>query len=610
MAQSTKKTPDHDTSGVPSAIFGLIASQIRDAICLQDINGNVEWMNPACEEMFGWSLAETRGRKAIDFIGLPGQRRPGTDAGTFTYDLGSRIFVDHIVREFQRRDRSRFWVQQSFSVLDPGPEHGAHKIVITCRDITDEVRGEQSLRQAHANLEFAVSHDDLTRLANRKRLDQYLQTDDLRTAISQNTVGVLQVDIHKFKDINDTAGHAAGDATLRHVAAALRRHCAPNELACRVGGDEFLLVCLHCRGEDDLTARADALRREVELPTTWHDQNIAIEVSVGASLAQPGCATGADLIQRASLALHTAKQDGPGQIALYNDRMGQAYHARMQLMQELRAALKENQFEIYLQPQLQLSTITVRGCEALIRWNHPERGVLTPGQFLPAAEAAGLAADLDYVAMNLSLDAMVALREEGFGDLHFSLNVSSSILGDVNYPGLLDWAMQSRDIDPARICIEILETTILEGGGIEIATAIERLKRLGVRISLDDFGTGYAGLAHMSSFDIDEIKLDRSMIARLDDDDRNRLIVRFIIRLCAMLDIGVVAEGVETSQQLAILRRIGRPLIQGYGLARPMPLSDMIEWLRCSDIAAQLPGFDKPATADVSDLNRHRAGSA
>ena len=177
-----------------------------------------------------------------------------------------------------------------------------------------------------------------------------------------------------------------------------------------------------------------------------------------------------------------------------------------------------------------------------------------------------------------------------------------SILGDVNYPGLLDWAMQSRDIDPRTVCIEVLETTILDGGGVEIATAIDRLKRLGVRISLDDFGTGYAGLAHMANFDVDEIKIDRSMISRLAEDPRNRMVVRSIIRLCGMLGIGVVAEGVETNQQLEILRRTTCPLVQGFGIARPMPVDDAIEWLRSSTPIPAPLRFESAPKADVIPL--------
>lgn len=601
--EGSNTQPDHDRNALPAAVFGRIAERMRDAVCLQDMQGRVEWMNPACEEMFGWTLQQARGRKAVDFISLPGKRNLGADNNVFTYDPDSRIFVDPVVTEFQRRDRSRFWVQQSFSMIEDGGDPEGSKIIVTCRDMTEQVKTEQKLRQAHSNMSFAATHDSLTKLANRTKLDQFLRAKDVAAAIDAATLGIVQLDIHKFKDINDTLGHAAGDATLRHIADALRRNCQRNELACRIGGDEFLLVCLGCDTETDLTQRAQSLLDDANEPMSWEGRQLKAEVSIGASLAIPGGTSGEELLQQANKALCIAKRNARGKIAIYQEDMGRKYHADMTQMDEIRTALTEGQFEIYLQPQVGLGDATVIGFETLIRWNHPEKGVLNPGQFLPNTEAAGLSADLDYVAMNLSLDAMAVLRAQGFGGLHFSLNVSSSILGDVNYPGLLDWAMQSRDIDPATICIEILETTILDGGGVEIATAIDRLKRLGVRISLDDFGTGYAGLAHMSSFDVDEIKLDRSMISRLAQDPRNRMIVRSIIRLCDILGIGVVAEGVETNHQLEILRRARCPLIQGFGVARPMPVAHAIDWLHATTPIQPPLRFDNPPRADIVPLS-------
>ena len=373
-------------------------------------------------------------------------------------------------------------------------------------------------------------------------------------------------------------------------------------MCCRIGGDEFLLICLDCGTEDELTRRAQALLEDATTPLPWKSRQLRTSVSIGASLVSAANQTGEELVQQANLALVTAKREGRDQIALYQAAMGQKYHADMVQIDEIRTALRGDQFEIYLQPQVRLSDASLIGFETLIRWNHPAQGVLNPGQFLPNTEAAGLSADLDYVAMNLSLDAKARLHEAGFENLHFSLNVSSSILGDVNYPGLLDWAMQSRDIDPRTVCIEVLETTILDGGGVEIATAIDRLKRLGVRISLDDFGTGYAGLAHMANFDVDEIKIDRSMISRLAEDPRNRMVVRSIIRLCGMLGIGVVAEGVETNQQLEILRRTTCPLVQGFGVARPMPVDDAIEWLRSSTPIPAPLRFESAPKADIIPL--------
>lgn len=598
------RPPGDSPAATPAPVFALIVDQIREGICLQDIHGRVEWMNPACEAMFGWRREEIIGRVAQEIVTPPGRRKLGAESRDFAYDFNSSIFNRYVVREFQRRDGSRFWAQQSFAILDLGPDENQKKVVITCHDVTAQVRTDNKLKRVHDNLEHAAYHDDLTGLANRKALDRFLNSGQVADAIRNGTMGVLQVDIDKFKDINDTLGHAAGDATLRHVSTALRQACPPENLACRTGGDEFLVICLNSGSTEILQENAETLLAAINRPMTWKGQKLRIGASIGATMATSHDDTGEELILKADKALYSAKRGGRGHVAIYTDAMGQKYRAQMKTVRELKEAIDNDQFEIHLQPQLDLDTSVVTGCEALIRWNHPTRGLLNPGQFLPAADAAGLASDIDYMSMNLALDALVDLRAAGFSDLCMSINVSSAILGDVNYPGLLDWALQSRDIAPGSICIEILETTILEGRDLEIATAIERLKSLGVLIALDDFGTGYAGLAHMSAFDVDAIKLDRSMISRLANDPRNRMIVRSTIRLCALLDINVVAEGVETAEQLEILRRAKCPLIQGFGLARPMPVAATLDWFRSSTPLSAPITFAATPRAAVTDITR------
>ena len=562
------------------ALFGSVLDHTRDAIVVQDVQGHVEWINPAAEAMFGWSLAEVRGLKPHGYILPEGLRPSPAQLKAFRYDLNSDLFNRYHLAEHQRRDGSRFWNQQSFSVIDVGPHDDQKKIVITCRDVTDQVETEEALRRVQVDLQHAAYHDDLTGLANRKRLTEYFASDVVAGHIQAREIGVLQVDVDKFKEINDTLGHAAGDATLVHIAGALRAACGRHDLVCRTGGDEFLLVCLKTASQDALMARAELLLREIAKPLPWKDQTIRIGVSIGASLCATGHCTGEALIQQADQALYAAKNRGRGCVVFYTEHLGRVQKAQQQLARDLKRAVTEDQFEIHLQPQLLLPANRITGCEALLRWNHPKRGQLAPGAFLETARKTGLMAEIDYISMNLSLDALVALRENGFPDMCMSINVSCAILADSNYPGLLDWALQPRGLPASSICVEILETTILEGGDLDVVTAVDRLKRLGVRVALDDFGTGYAGLAHMSAFDIDAIKLDRSMIGRLEHDPRNRVIIRSIIRLCALLNMKVIAEGVESQAQLDILRRAKCPLIQGFGLARPMAVDATIDWLR------------------------------
>ncbi len=606
MGQAVALTDDSSGDGA-QALFRRIVAGAQDGIVVQDMAARIEWANPACERLYGWPLDQMRGRKPQEFILPPEARPPEAEIAGFRYDPGSALFGHYQLSRHMRRDGTTFWNQQSFALLDLGA--GGQKVVITCRDVTDQVSTEQALRQVQVDLRHAAHHDDLTGLANRKKLAEYLASSPVRAAMARGALGVLVIDIDKFKEINDSLGHRAGDRTLAHVAALLARLAGPRDLACRTGGDEFLLVCDAPGGEEGLKARAEAVLRALDRPLLWRDHSIPIGASIGACLATGPATTGEEMIQHADTALYAAKARGRGRVMHYTADLGQAQRARQTLARDLREAVACDQFEIHLQPQLCLTSGRIRGCEALIRWRHPRRGLLAPAAFLEAADGLGLLAEIDYLSMTMALDALRSLIEAGFGHLTMSINVSAAILADINYPGLLDWALQSRGLRPDQICVEVLETTILDGSGADMVSAVARLKRLGVRVALDDFGTGYAGLAHMASFEVDAIKLDRSMIARLDHDPRNRVIVRAIIRLCRLLDMSVVAEGVETADQLAILRRAHCPVIQGFGLARPMPLDVLIDWLGANDpLPATAPfgaALGAPATPEPSRIIGH-----
>jgi len=448
--------------------------------------------------------------------------------------------------------------------------------------------------------QHAAHHDDLTNLATRRRLAAYMRSPAVRAEVARRSLGVMVIDIDNLKEINARFGHGAGDAAICHVADSLLAQGGPDDLVSRTGGDEFNLIC-HVTDPEALNRRADAARAAVCRPFQWQDRTIRVDACIGTCLARGVIDLGEDLIQRAETALGVSKARGRGHVVHYTDDMGRAQRVRQQLAQDLEEAVRADQFDIHLQPQLRLADDAISGCEALIRWRHPRRGLLYPGAFIETAERMGLMTEIDHLSMTKALDALKALHVAGFDHMTVSINVSASLLADPSYPDLLHWEIQSRGLRPDRVCVELLETTILDGSGPDVETVLLRLKRLGVRVALDDFGTGYAGIAHMASLEVDAIKLDRSMIARLDHDPRHRVIVRGIIRLCRQLRMDVVAEGVETAAQLAMLRRAGCPVIQGFGLARPMPLAALLDLLSNDP----LPEFPVTAAPDPTSAHQH-----
>ena len=561
----------------PMGLCTRLVNCAKDAIILQNMQGHILWANQSAEAMFGWPLDELRGKSGLSCATSDGSNP------NFLYDLESSIFDTFVVARHARRDGSKFWNQQSFAIVAPLMPGQDPMILLTCRDITEQVDTETALRNAKLEMQHAAFHDDLTGLPNRKRLKSFLQSKAVCQALKQHQIGVLQLDLDEFKAINDSLGHAVGDQTLVHVSEALERTSGPSDLPCRSGGDEFLLICTKIASQEALLSRAELILAELRKPINLADRALQIKASIGASLASPETETGEALIHQADQALYAAKASGRAQVVLYTPVLGQIQTTKTQLSRDIQEAVSKNQFSIRLQPQMNLATQRVTGCEALLRWDHPDFGVLSPADFLDIARQAGVLAELDYNAMNLALDALAELRKAGFKDLRLSLNVSAEIISDVNYPGLLDWALQSRGLHACDICIEILETTILQSNDFSVTTTVDKLKRLGACVALDDFGTGYAGLAHLSTIDTDEIKLDRSMIARLDHDPRTREIVAAIIHLSHRLGMTVVAEGVETQMQMDILEQAKCPTIQGYSLARPMTLDAFFSWLRSGD---------------------------
>lgn len=595
--------------GVVTSLPGLILDHVSDGVVLLDMRGRVVWMNPAIERMMGWRLEEVKGGNPQTYM-LPPHLRPSkAELEAFRYRPDSSLFTGYRITQHMRRDGTLFWNQQSHSMIDLGPDPSQKLVVVTCRDISEQVRTQEALEKVRVELEHAAGHDDLTGLGNRKRLADFMASARVKKHLAAGHVGVLQLDLDKFKEINDTLGHDAGDVVLRHVADAVRAHARPGDLGCRMGGDEFLLICVDVRAREPLLARAELILRAASAPVLWKDQKMQVGVSIGATLSSPGDTNGHCLIQQADQALYSSKSGGRGRVTLYNEHLGRRYTARNMLTRDLHRAVEQAQFGVHLQPILDLQTDQIVGCEALLRWQHPERGLLAPHAFFAAAGQAQLLTQIDYLSMNAALDALCDLRAAGFRDMTMAINVSSSILADANYPGLLNWAMQSRDLPRSSICVEILETAILNQSEIDVFTAVEQLRRIGVRVALDDFGTGYAGLAHMSALEVDEIKLDRAMISRLESDPRTRVITRAIIRLCALLGMDVVAEGVETQGQLDILRRAKCPRVQGYGLARPMATADMIDWLRTNTpLPAPLRLHAATPTQPIT-LSKHRDNS-
>ncbi|WP_345770332.1 putative bifunctional diguanylate cyclase/phosphodiesterase [Blastococcus saxobsidens] len=439
----------------------------------------------------------------------------------------------------------------------------------------------QELRGLHEITEQART-DELTGLPNRRAL-----LERTRAALAAPTAGeplaLLLLDLDGFKEINDSLGHAAGDDLLRMIGPRLAPELGRGELLARLGGDEFA-VLLPGAGLDDALLRAERLRALVLEPFVVHGVRLHVGVSVGVATGPVPAATVIELLRCADAAMYEAKNARDG-VRSYVPDVRSGGGDRLRTMEDLRTALDEGQLVVHLQPQVALHGRSVVGVEALVRWEHPERGLLSPAVVLPAAEQAGLLRPLTDAVLDLALRA--AVRWWSTDPVPVSVNLSAANVTDVDLPAKVAAALARHDLPAEALTLELVEDTLMTDPD-RGRTVLGELRRLGVRTSIDDYGTGYSSLAYLRHLPADELKLDRSLTHDVGRDDRATAIVRHTVALAHDLGLTLVAEGVEDEATAAVLTDLGCDVAQGWAIARPMPVEDFLGWL--ADRSAALPG--------------------
>jgi diguanylate cyclase len=427
--------------------------------------------------------------------------------------------------------------------------------------------------RAFNEVKLQARTDELTGLPNRRQLLEQART-VLASASARRPAALLLLDLDGFKEVNDSLGHHAGDQLLRQVGPRLRGALHGRELLARLGGDEFA-VLLPEAGLDEAHDRAQRLRDLILEPFTVEDIRLHVGVSIGLSTAPVPAATVDELLRCADVAMYAAKTGREGVHVYVPDPDG-GTGDRLRTMEELRVALTDDQLLVHLQPQVDLVEGSVVGAEALVRWQHPTRGLLSPAQLLPAAEQAGLLRPLTDRVLELALAA--AAQWWPTRRVPVSVNLSAANVTDLDLPGKVAQALVRHGLPARALTLELVEDTLMadpERGRVVLG----ELRRLGVRTSIDDYGTGYSSLAYLRYLPADELKLDRSLTQDVDSDRRARAIVRHTVALAHDLGLTLVAEGVEDGDIAAALGSLGCDVAQGYAIAPPMPVADFLAWL-------------------------------
>jgi diguanylate cyclase (GGDEF)-like protein len=485
--------------------------------------------------------------------------------------------ADQLERELLERERAEAALQTLNGELEERVAQRTYEFEITNQNLRQEVyerrRAEEALRASEARLLHDAFHDTLTDLPNRSLfLDRLGRALERTRRHVEYRFAVLFLDFDSFKVINDSLGHALGDQLLVEVANRLRAVLRTIDTIARLGGDEFVILLEDVSGEVDAIAAAERIQTALALPFDLNGNRLHTSASIGIVLSHATYESGTDVLRDADVAMYHAKAQGKARHALFNAGMRARAVARLVLENEMRLALERGEFQLHYQPIIDLETQHLSGFEALIRWDHPYRGRVSPAEFVPVAEEMGLIIPIGNWVLREACRQMAAWQRDypEAGDLTVSVNLSARQFRQADLSSQVGLALLQNGLPARNLKLEITETALIDNAE-EAVIMLNELRDLGVHVQIDDFGTGYSSLSYLQRFPLDALKIDRSFIRRISAEGDSIEIVRTIVNLAHELGLTVIAEGVETREQLGHMRTLAVEMGQGYYISKPIP---------------------------------------
>jgi diguanylate cyclase (GGDEF)-like protein/PAS domain S-box-containing protein len=566
---------------------------------LAAIDGRMFLVNRALVQIVGRGESELLASTILDLI-HEDDRSECRDAVARL--LAGRTASCQLELRYLHHDGHPVWVSLSASLVR---DLAGDPLYLVCQteDITE--------RRANGDaLAHQAAHDPLTGLPNRSRFLERL-TRELNTAARQDQkVAVLFIDLDRFKVVNDSLGHSAGDRLLVAVADRLARLMGPDDLVGRFGGDEFTILCRSVTSAETVELFAERVARELARPVVLMEGEVFVTTSIGIAMSGGPTDTPETLLRNADAAMYRAKDMGRDRAELFNTHAHHSAVTNLRVGNELHRAIERGEMRMYYQPMVQLSTGVLTGFEALIRWEHPERGLVSPMEFVPLAEETGLIVPLGSWALEESCRQLVRWQQASPENAHLtmSVNLSPRQLLEPGLPGEVARVLHETGVAPDPIWLEITESTLMRDAEAAVG-ALTALRGLGVHLSVDDFGSGYSSLAYLQQLPVEALKIDRTFVDRIGDDEGSGAIVEAVAGLARALKLKTVAEGIETREQLRHVRAQGVDVGQGYLFGRPqpaafygdLPVRAVVPKKRASSPASSPAGAPRPLEIVASD---------
>jgi diguanylate cyclase (GGDEF)-like protein/PAS domain S-box-containing protein len=558
------------------ARYKALIDQANDGIVIVDSHTHqVLYANPAFLSRLGYSNEEAHSLTLTDIFA----DRDATPESV----LARLVEADsQMALNIQQRCKngSFFDTEVRCNALDVD---GRDVLAYVTHDVSLRRKAEQQLIENQQRLDKMAHHDQLTGLPNRHYLTAFLPQAIDEAKAANTMLGVVFLDLDRFKHINDTRGHETGDKLLQEVASRLRACVRDSDVVIRMGGDEFVVVFRNVKSYDEVTLGAGRIIETLNRPIVIDRHSLQTTGSVGVSLYPRDGANMIELLKHSDTAMYQAKDRGRNNVQMFSHAMNRKLKHRVAVEASLREALRLKQLDVHYQPFVNLITRKIVGLEALMRWSHPVHGMIPADQFIPVAEETGLIVPMGNFVLHRTLQTMSAWRKAGIPLVPVSLNVAPAQLQRGELQSTISTLLKSHNLRPEMLQLEMTERAVFDShslAGENRQDSMARLRDLGIKIAIDDFGTGYSSLSYLKNWRVDALKIDRSFVRDLVTDSSDLAIVSAIIAIARHLHIEVIAEGIEAYQQVEILRRLGCSVGQGFLFARPMPADEILKLLR------------------------------